>query len=75
MVAWAAPLLVVGAASAQVAPGYAGTPGAPNCHGQSIARMAQDDGGLRRAAELRHFESVRLLQLNVSLFCIMGMGM
>ena len=73
-VATAAPLLVVGSAAADYP---VGRPGEPNCHGQTIARLAQSDdgngGGLREVADAQEI-SVQLLQLEVIAACMGMMG-
>jgi hypothetical protein len=47
----------------------AGTPGRPNCHGQSISAMAGQFGGIDAAASALGFSSVRSLQNAFALFC------
>ncbi len=55
---------------------FLGTPGEPNCHGESISNLARSDTrgltrGLKSAAEIRGL-SVRQLQVDVSLWCMFG---
>jgi hypothetical protein len=47
----------------------AGTPGQPNCHGQTISAMAREFGGIAQAALRLGFFSVDALQEGVSAFC------
>ena len=51
------------------APGFAGTPGKPNCHGQSVSALAQQFGGLDAAATALGFPSVQALQDAIREFC------
>jgi hypothetical protein len=51
------------------APTFAGTPGFSNCHGQSVAALAQQFGGLNAAAAALGFPSVKALQTAISTFC------
>jgi hypothetical protein len=46
-----------------------GTPGQPNCHGQSISALAHQFGGIDAAASGLGFSSVRQLQAGFALFC------
>jgi hypothetical protein len=46
-----------------------GTPGQPNCHGQSISSLAHQFGGIDAAASALGFSSVQALQSGFSLFC------
>src|SRR5215469_2692594 len=47
----------------------AGTPGRPNCHGQTISAMARQFGGIAHAAMSLGYFSVAALQEGVSIFC------
>jgi len=47
----------------------AGTPGQPNCHGQTISAMAREFGGIAQAALSLGYFSVDALQEGVSAFC------
>src|SRR5262249_46616972 len=47
----------------------AGTPGLPNCHGQSISALAHQFGGIHAAASALGFSTVAALQNGVALFC------
>jgi hypothetical protein len=46
-----------------------GTPGEPNCHGQSISALAHQFGGIDAAASTLGFSSVGQLQAGFALFC------
>jgi len=46
-----------------------GTPGQPNCHGQSISALAHQFGGINAAASALGFSSVPALQNAFGLFC------
>jgi hypothetical protein len=46
-----------------------GTPGQPNCHGQSISALAHQFGGIDAAASALGFSSVGQFQAGFSLFC------
>jgi hypothetical protein len=48
---------------------FAGTPGAPNCHGQSISALASQNGGLSHAAAALGYPSVQALQDAISAYC------
>jgi hypothetical protein len=48
---------------------FAGTPGKPNCHGQSVSALAQQFGGLEAAASALGFPSVQALQGAIREFC------
>jgi uncharacterized repeat protein (TIGR03803 family) len=48
---------------------FAGTPGKPNCFGQSVAALARQYGGLNAAAEALGFPSARALQKAILDFC------
>jgi YVTN family beta-propeller protein len=48
---------------------FAGTPGFSNCHGQSVAALAQQFGGLKAAAAALGFPSVQALQDAIKTFC------
>jgi hypothetical protein len=50
-------------------PQFAGTPGSPSCHGQSVAALARQSGGLNAAATGLGFPSVRALQTAINAFC------
>jgi hypothetical protein len=52
-----------------VAPVFAGTPGKPNCHGQSISALAQQYGGLDHAASALGYSSVQVLQNDIAAHC------
>jgi hypothetical protein len=47
----------------------AGTPGQPNCHGQSVSAMANQFGGIEAAASTLGFSSTRALHDGFELFC------
>jgi hypothetical protein len=47
----------------------AGTPGQANCHGESIAALAKQFGGLNAAASALGFSSVKALQDSFGAFC------
>ena len=47
----------------------AGTPGQPNCHGQTISALAHQFGGIDAAASALGFSTVQALQTGVTLFC------
>jgi hypothetical protein len=47
----------------------AGTPGRPNCHGQTISALAHQFGGVNEAASSLGFSSVGALQNGFALFC------
>ena len=48
---------------------FALTPGFSNCHGQSVAALAQQFGGLDAAAAALGFSSVKALQKAITAFC------
>jgi hypothetical protein len=48
---------------------FAGTPGKPNCFGQSVSALAQQYDGLNAAAEALGYPSVRALQKAILEFC------
>jgi hypothetical protein len=48
---------------------FAGTPGKPNCHGQSVSALAKQYGGLNAAAAALGFDSVQALQDAIETFC------
>jgi hypothetical protein len=50
-------------------PQFAGTPGFSNCHGQSVAALAQQLGGLGAAAAALGFPDVPALQHAIKTFC------
>jgi YVTN family beta-propeller protein len=50
-------------------PEFAGRPGSSNCHGQSVAALAMQFGGLHAAAAALGFPSVQALQTAIRTFC------
>jgi len=48
---------------------FAGTPGTPNCHGESVSALARQFGGLDAAASALGFPSVQALQDAIRAFC------
>jgi uncharacterized repeat protein (TIGR03803 family) len=50
-------------------PPFAGTPGTPNCHGQSVSALDRQYGGLNAAAAALGFSSVQVLQNAVTGYC------
>jgi hypothetical protein len=52
-----------------VVPVFAGTPGKANCNRQSVSALAQQFGGLKRAAEALGYASVDALQNAILEFC------
>ena len=50
-------------------PPFAGTPGTPNCHGQSVSALARQYGGLNAAAAALGFSSVQVLQNAITGYC------
>jgi hypothetical protein len=48
---------------------FAGTPGKPNCFGQSVSALARQYGGLNAAAEALGYPSVQALQEAIMAFC------
>jgi hypothetical protein len=50
-------------------PTFAGTPGRPNCHGESVSALAREFGGLAAAAAALGFPSVQALQDAIREFC------
>jgi hypothetical protein len=48
---------------------FAGTPGKPNCFGQSVSALARQYGGLNNAAAALGYPSVRALQKAILEFC------
>jgi hypothetical protein len=48
---------------------FAGTPGEPNCHGESVSALVQQFGGLDAAASALGFPSVPALQEAIRAFC------
>jgi len=48
---------------------FAGTPGKPNCFGQSVSALARQYGGLNAAAAALGYPSVRALQKAIMDFC------
>jgi hypothetical protein len=53
----------------QPAPRFAGTPGFSNCHGQSVAALAKQFGGIDAAATALGYTSVKALQNAIKAFC------
>lgn len=51
------------------APAFAGIPGQRDCHGQSVAALAQQFGGLDTAATTLGFSSVKALEDGIRAFC------
>ena len=49
--------------------GYAGTPGAAKCHGQSVSALSKQFGTLSAAADALGFASVTALQASITMFC------
>jgi hypothetical protein len=47
----------------------AGTPGEPNCHGQSVSALARQFGGIDAAASALGFSGVDTLQSSLQAFC------
>ena len=52
-----------------VQPLFAGTPGAANCHGQSVSALARKYGGLNGAATALGYPDVSALQSAIMAFC------
>jgi Beta-propeller repeat len=52
-----------------VAAAFAGTPGTPNCHGESVSALARQFGGLDAAAAALGFPTVQALQDAIREFC------
>ena len=48
---------------------FAGMPGKPNCHGQSVSALAKQYGGLDAAAAALGYSSVQVLQNAVAVYC------
>jgi uncharacterized repeat protein (TIGR03803 family) len=48
---------------------FAGTPGKPNCHGQSVSALVQQYGSLAAAAAARGYSSVQVLQNDIATYC------
>jgi Legume lectin domain len=48
---------------------FAGTPGRPNCHGQSVSALAQQYGGLNAAAAALGYSNVQALQEAIMEYC------
>jgi hypothetical protein len=48
---------------------FAGTPGAANCHGESVSQLAQLYGGMSNAASALGYSSVKDLQDAIRAFC------
>lgn len=53
----------------QPEPKFAGTPGKPNCHGQSVSALTQQYGGLPAAARALGYSSVQALQNAIAEYC------
>jgi PA14 domain len=49
--------------------GFAGTVGAPNCHGDSVSSLATQFGGIAAAAGALRFPSVKALQDAIKGYC------
>jgi len=52
-----------------VRPTFAGTPGQPNCHGESVSVLARQYNGVAAAAAALGFSSVQALQNAISTYC------
>ena len=52
-----------------IRPSFAGTPRFSNCHGQSVAALVHEYGGLSAAAAALGFYSVQTLQNAITAFC------
>jgi photosystem II stability/assembly factor-like uncharacterized protein len=50
-------------------PVFAGTPGTPNCHGESVSALVHEFGGLKAAASALRFPSVQAVQDAIRAFC------
>jgi hypothetical protein len=50
-------------------PQFAGTPGKPNCFGQSVSALARQYGGLNNAAAALGYPSVQALQKAILEYC------
>jgi hypothetical protein len=48
---------------------FAGTPGTPNCHGQSVSALTQQYGNINAAAKSLGYSSVQVLQDAITAFC------
>lgn len=48
---------------------FAGTPGKPNCHGQSVSALVQQYGGLAAAADTLGYSSAAVLQNAIAEYC------
>jgi sensor domain CHASE-containing protein len=59
----------LGAAWVFTQPVFAGTPGYSNCHGQSVAALAHQYGGLNNAAAALGYADVSALQNAILGFC------
>jgi hypothetical protein len=55
--------------AAKPTPTCAGTPGFSNCHGQCVAALAHQYGGMSAAAAALGFPSVSALQTAITAFC------
>jgi len=51
---------------------FAGTPGKPNCHGQSVSALAKQYGGMAAVAAALGFPSVGALQDDIRAYCAGG---
>jgi hypothetical protein len=49
--------------------GFAGTPGAPDCHGQSVSALTKQYRGIKAAVDALDYPSVQALQHDIMLFC------
>jgi YVTN family beta-propeller protein len=59
----------VAISQSQSPPKFAGTPGFSNCHGQSVAALATQFGGIDAAAAALGYTSVKALQNAIKAFC------
>jgi hypothetical protein len=50
-------------------PGFAGTPGLPNCHGKSVSALNRQFGNMPLATATLGFPSVHALQDAIQVFC------
>jgi hypothetical protein len=60
--------LDTGTVSVQVV-GFAGMPGASNCHGKSVSALSNQYGTLQAAATTLNYLSINALQANITMFC------
>ena len=49
-------------------PGFAGTPGQANCHGESVSVLAQHLGGMASAAPALGYAGVQALQVAIQTY-------